>query len=289
MSESIEPLAIFHADAAGTVNLHRDWVLTERDGGERINTVIRITFDWKAGVKYPSIYIEESRHAANLILKAIKEPEIFVEAADGVSIAYQTGPQTGPREPRKLPMANRLIAYTPTSISPPDQAHLEREAHERGTLLTIHDKGFFEHRAALCDKPIAFISHDSRDKGEFVRDLAARLVLSGCPVWYDEFSLNPGDSLRESIENGLKQCERCILVISPNFITNEGWGKVEFNSVFTREIVEKMNVVIPIWHGVSRDQVYEYCPSLANKVALNSNSGIEAVVRKLKAVLRPAS
>ena len=83
-----------------------------------------------------------------------------------------------------------------------------------------------------------------------------------CPVWFDEFSLKVGDRLRESIEKGIRECKKCILVLTPNFLSNPGWTKVEFNSIFTREIVEKQDLVLPVWRDVSRDQVFEYSPTL---------------------------
>jgi len=89
-----------------------------------------------------------------------------------------------------------------------------------------------------------------------------------CPVWYAEFSLRVGDSLRESIERGLKETRKCILILTPNFLRNEGWGKREFNSVFTRELLEKKNVILPVWHEVTEQEVYDYSPSLADKYAL---------------------
>ncbi len=45
-----------------------------------------------------------------------------------------------------------------------------------------------------------FISHASEDKDIFVRPLAYKLVQFGFEVWYDEFSLQIGDKLRESID-----------------------------------------------------------------------------------------
>lgn len=132
----------------------------------------------------------------------------------------------------------------------------------------------------LC-KPVAFISHDSRDKDELVRDLAMQLSIRLRKVWYDEFSLKAGDSLRENIENGLKQCEKCIIVLSPNFIANSGWTKTEFDSIFTRELVKNESVFIPIWHNVTKDQVFEYCPKLVDRLALHSSKGAQALAEEL--------
>jgi hypothetical protein len=139
---------------------------------------------------------------------------------------------------------------------------------------------------------LAFISHDSRDKDEIVRELVQELSRLMCPVWYDEYSLRVGASLRESIEAGLKEtrncfhssCRKrrnCIVILSPNFLSNDGWGKAEFNSVFTREILEKQNVMLPVWHNVTVEQIYEYSPQLAGKVGLNTEIGIKELARKL--------
>ncbi len=69
---------------------------------------------------------------------------------------------------------------------------------------------------------MVFISHDSHDKEEVASKIAIELTRRVCPVWYDEFSLKVGDSLRESIEKGLKECKKCILILSPSFLTNKG-------------------------------------------------------------------
>lgn len=41
------------------------------------------------------------------------------------------------------------------------------------------------------------LSHASEDKEDFVRHLAKNLSNAGCRVWYDEFELKLGDSLRK--------------------------------------------------------------------------------------------
>ena len=48
-----------------------------------------------------------------------------------------------------------------------------------------------------------FICHASEDKDEFVRPLAEALKSNHIEVWYDEFALYVGDSLREAIDRGL--------------------------------------------------------------------------------------
>lgn len=74
------------------------------------------------------------------------------------------------------------------------------------------------------EKPLAFVSHDLRDK-DVAGSIAIGLSKLMCPVWYDEFSLKVGDRLRENIEKGLKECKKCIIVMSSNFCSNTGWTK----------------------------------------------------------------
>jgi len=108
-----------------------------------------------------------------------------------------------------------------------------------------------------------------------------------CPVWYDEYSLKVGASLRASIEKGLKESKKCVLVLSPNFLSNSGWTKTEFDSVFTRQILEGSDVVLPVWCGVTKRQIYEYSPSLPDRVAVQWEEGIEEVLRKLHRAIEP--
>ena len=135
---------------------------------------------------------------------------------------------------------------------------------------------------ARLERPLAFISHDSRDKDLIARPIAVGLAGLMCPVWFDEFSLRVGDRLRESIERGLREARKCVLIITPNFIANRGWTREEFNAIFTRELVDRADVILPVWHDVTRDQVFEFSPVLADRVAVNWNLGPQEAVRRLK-------
>ena len=63
-----------------------------------------------------------------------------------------------------------------------------------------------------------FISHASEDKDSVVRPLALALKNKGINVWYDEFELKIGDSLRRKIDQGLSKSKFGIVVISRSFI-----------------------------------------------------------------------
>lgn len=113
-----------------------------------------------------------------------------------------------------------------------------------------------------------FISHASEDKEEVVRPLANALRKAGLKVWYDEFELHIGDSLRRKIDQGLAKSRFGIVVISPNFI-RKGWTNYELDGLITRAVTGDQ-ILLPIWHHISKKEVIEFSPSLADKLARNT-------------------
>jgi len=131
-----------------------------------------------------------------------------------------------------------------------------------------------------------FISHASEDKDAFVRPLAERLRSEHIEVWYDEFSLRVGDSLRGSIDRGLAQSRFGIVVMSPHFFQKQ-WSQWELDGLVARQLADDTNVILPIWLDVQRDEVLNYSPPLADKLAIDAGSGIDEVVRRLTDAIRP--
>jgi len=113
-----------------------------------------------------------------------------------------------------------------------------------------------------------FISHATEDKENFVRPLAEKLISNGHKVWYDEFQLIIGDSLRKKIDEGLKRSRFGIVVLSRDFF-RKNWPEYELNGLVAREM-NGVKVILPIWHNVTRDEVLSFSPTLADKVALNT-------------------
>lgn len=126
-----------------------------------------------------------------------------------------------------------------------------------------------------------FISHASEDKNEIVRELAEALRQNGFNVWYDEFELKIGDSLRKSIDNGLINSKYGLVIISPYFI-KKNWTEYELNGMVAREM-NGHKVILPIWHKVTKDEVLKFSPSLVDKLALNTSiHTIQDIVNALK-------
>jgi len=131
----------------------------------------------------------------------------------------------------------------------------------------------------------AFISHASEDKDEVARPLAEALRELGYSIWYDEFALKVGDSLRQEIDQGLAQSRFGVVVLSPSFFAKK-WPQNELDGLVAKEITVGGKVILPIWHKVSKDEVMRYSPTLAGKFGLSTASHtIEELAEKLGEVL----
>lgn len=125
-----------------------------------------------------------------------------------------------------------------------------------------------------------FISHASEDKEEVVRPLANALKDKGIKVWYDEFELKIGDSLRRKIDQGLSKSRFGIVVISRSFI-KKGWTNYELDGLMTKAI-SGQQILLPIWHDITKQEVINYSPSLADKVARHtSQETVEEIAEEI--------
>lgn len=129
-----------------------------------------------------------------------------------------------------------------------------------------------------------FISHASEDKEEFVRPLVETLESLGVKVWYDEFTLKVGDSLRKNIDHGLINSRFGTVILSLSFCS-KNWTQYELDSMVTREM-NGHKMILPIWHKITKNEVMEFSPALADKVALNTSMlTIEEIADKLAEVI----
>lgn len=130
-----------------------------------------------------------------------------------------------------------------------------------------------------------FISHATEDKDEIARPLAEALSDQNVRVWYDEFELRIGDSLRGKIDRGLAQSRFGIVVLSQAFF-QKNWTQYELDGLVAREMTEG-RMILPLWHRITKEEVISYSPPLADKIALaTSNSTITEIAQEIERVIR---
>lgn len=141
-------------------------------------------------------------------------------------------------------------------------------------------------------KQDAFISYAHADKSSFVSELAFALRDRGATIFYDDYSLAPGDKLRESIDRGLDDARFAIVVLSDAFFANK-WTAWELDGLVARQNASPDRVILPIWHDVTREEVAAHSELLADLVAISSarpmTEIVDEIMRRLRSQPRPAA
>ena len=167
-----------------------------------------------------------------------------------------------------LGVAKSILLYCDCSALAHPLPAVRRLLQGLGHDLVAFGAEFVAHVAAN-ERPKFFLSYASQNKESLALPLAMALQTRGVRIWFDEYEIKPGDSIRETIELGLKSCERCVLLLTKEYLENRRMAKAEFESIFQREQVEgSNNLFVPIWVGVSREEVFDFCTSLTNRAAV---------------------
>ena len=167
-----------------------------------------------------------------------------------------------------------LSRYQPPSLEPMARAMADRP------LGPLEKDG-----TVVLKEYDVFISHAAEDKDEVVRPLANALRASGLTVWYDEFELTIGDSLRRKIDTGIAHSRFGIVVLSVHFFA-KGWPQYELDGITTMSVSGKQGI-LPIWHNLTKAQVIAESPSLADKVARNTaDFTVEEIAEEIARVIQ---
>lgn len=113
-----------------------------------------------------------------------------------------------------------------------------------------------------------FISHASEDKESFVNEFAGVLKNLGLNIWYDDNSIKWGDSIRTSIDLGLKKCKFGVVILSRHYLSKH-WTNYELEGLFQRESTDG-KLILPIWHNITKKEIQDFSPVLAGKMAMNT-------------------
>lgn len=114
-----------------------------------------------------------------------------------------------------------------------------------------------------------FLSYSAADSKEFARQLADALQARSVSVWLDEDQIQVGDNAITKLGEGLGSSRYGLVILSPEFFGRD-WSAQELKALLRRE-TEGQSMILPVWHGVSQDEVQRYAPDLALKRALKAD------------------
>ena len=208
-------------------------------------------------------------------------------AADGPSIVNEIASNTG-----GLP---NPVAIRGSAEGTMLQARLQ------GRLLAVAEFGHFVSKLEVAARDRAprgadvlraeeydvFICHASEDKSAFVQPLAEALAALSLKTWYDRFVLKAGDSLSGRIDEGLRRSRFGIVVLSKNFFAKK-WPEAEYRAlVALNNSRTGEGRIIPVWHGVGREDVEKFSPLLLDIFAIDSKHGVGSAVAQIVEKVRP--
>lgn len=132
-----------------------------------------------------------------------------------------------------------------------------------------------------------FLSYASEDQ-EVARNLADALQRHGVRLWYDRLNVKVGDSIAEKLQEGLALAKHGAVILSPRYLERPwgSWAKRELEGFFVRA-VDRKRFILPIWLGVTRNEVAKFMPSLAGIHAIDASTlSVQDVAVELAAAVK---
>lgn len=125
-----------------------------------------------------------------------------------------------------------------------------------------------------------YVGHASEDKAEIARPLVDRLRKLGIRAWYDESDIGFGDVPLKKMDEGLKNSNSGLLIISHSFF-NKKYTMEELYALLDASI-EKGKPIFLILHKMTKEELREHSPLLATKKFIHSDEGIDEIAEKLR-------
>lgn len=141
------------------------------------------------------------------------------------------------------------------------------------------------HEAVLSD-PVerefdVFLSHTDPDK-EIARELYQEFVARGLAVWFDGAEVILGKSVTRQIDRGIAKSKVAVILITEAFIKGRYWTELEMGGFFASR-----KRLIPVLDGVSRTDLSEYSPMLADMAGLDTDQeGFDLMAERIVATVR---
>jgi hypothetical protein len=207
--------------------------------------------------------IEEKIHgAASSIVdpETGKHAEVFVAWTDGTNMILRTrGSPAFARElERRLDMAT-------------------------GTVRTEEPTMAAEDSPTVGVTPRLYIAHASEDHETLAKPLAEQLMASGIEVWFDEWEIRAGDSLRRKMEEGLESSTHFLVLLTPNSL-HKPWVQTEIDAGFVRSVGGESRF-IGVRVGVPVNQLSPFLRTLrCPEINLQSASEVEGLIADIHGV-----
>lgn len=232
--------------------------------GRLVSVPARLHLDFDSNAKFLCLFLPRVPDPGRFIGGLFSHLErVLSRLNEGPSIKVGTHGELQ-ADARDLTFAGRVFAYAEDDLPIEQIRELGTALRRQGMFLRFRGPEYARTRSAW-ERPLAFISYDSSDRAAVAQPLAHELAQLRCWAWFDQYSMRAGDPIAGTIQKGLDACQRCIVVLSAQYLTNQRWARREFEAVTRRERREGRALVIPLRCGVTEAQVADFSPSLADR------------------------
>lgn len=150
-------------------------------------------------------------------------------------------------------------------------------ASEVRALYPIRDS--IEKQGPRPDKYDIFLCHAWDDRRTTAKELNNALEKVGISVWFSENTVLLGSNLMREIDKGLSKSRAGLVLVTESFIKRikaEGVADKELSALLARDLL------VPIVHGVTYDDLREESPLLASRSGLDTaNDTMEEIAMKI--------
>lgn len=129
-----------------------------------------------------------------------------------------------------------------------------------------------------------FICHDFSDK-LFAMEINEELKKREISTWFDADHMQIGDSVTDSINEGLKSCQYVAVIISQEFLNNTSLAKREYKGTIQLLRSKSCKKILPIWRGVRSKDVVAFDPQLGDIRAERVSDPPTIDLEEIKAVV----
>ena len=184
--------------------------------------MVKLTFRHKGReMSMERMFEAMQREAIDKSMRAIEEKMCGVASSI-------VDPETGKHADVFVRRTGDTTMVLKTSGSPAFAAELERRLGLDAGAVEVD-------KVDAGKRPLVYLAHGSEDKETIVRPLAHRLMEKGIEVWFDNWEIRAGDSLRQKMEEGLGNCTHFVVVLTPTSMTKP-WVNAEIDAAFVRRV-----------------------------------------------------
>lgn len=137
------------------------------------------------------------------------------------------------------------------------------------------------HASSRGGRPLLFLCHSTSDKPTAAR-LARDLMSKGVDVFYDEWEIRTGDSIRQKIDEGLAGCTHFGVLLTADSISRP-WVNAEIDAGLIRKL-DKECAFLPLRLGLDVRQMPPLLRGLRSVALDDYDSGLQVLLNDIHGV-----